>query len=57
MHGVQRAQRVQREEQSNPTDHPELPSARKLERSTESPLERKSLKIKSTSELKELHKM
>ena len=33
-------QRVQREEQGNPTDNPELPSARKLERSTESPVEK-----------------
>ena len=45
---------VLREEQGNPTDKPELPSARKLECSTESLVERKSLNFKSTSELKEL---
>ena len=33
-------QRVQREEQGDPTDNPELPSATKLERSPESLVER-----------------
>ena len=51
-------QRVQREEQSNPTDNPEKPSAKNLERSTESHLLRKKrLNLKSTSESKELHKI
>ena len=40
MLGVQRAQR---EGQGNPTDNPEQPSARKLERSTESVVEKESL--------------
>ena len=38
---VQRVERVEREKLGNPTDKPELPSARKLERSTESLVEKK----------------
>ena len=39
---VQRVERVEREEPGNPTNKPELPSARKLERSTESLVEKKA---------------
>ena len=39
-------ERVQREEQGNPTDNPELPSVRKLERSTESPVEKAEPELK-----------
>ena len=35
-----RVQREQREDQGNPTDNPELPSARKLERNAESLVEK-----------------
>ena len=50
-------ERVEREELGNPTNKSEQPSARKLELSTESLVEKKNLNLKSTSESKELHKM
>ena len=43
---MQGVQRVQREEQGNPTDNPEQPSVRKLGRSTESVVEKESLNFK-----------
>ena len=48
---------VQREEQDNPTDNPELPSVRKLKRSTESLVEKEEPDFLSRPELKELHNM
>ena len=43
---MQRVQRVQREEQGNPTDNPELPNVRKLERSSGSLVEREEPEFK-----------
>ena len=48
---------VRKDEQGNPTNNPELPSVRKLMRTTESLVEKEVLNVKLTSELKGLHKM
>ena len=48
---------VQRAEQGNPTDNPELPIIRKLRRNTESPGEKEEHEFKVDLRMKELHKM
>ena len=53
---VQRVESAERKEQGNPTDNPELPSARKLMRSTEPPVEKEEPEF-NVDQMKELHKM